>query len=230
MAKSSEKLSAGDKARLVAPIMLYAVIALVAWKLGYFHVDKVTAVAQGWRRGIWFAAGFVILYTVLTALAMPISPLAYAAGAVFGFWRASIVVWVASLLGAVGGYYLARGILAKPARTLLGHYKEKLTGLGKRSAFVGALRMQLLPIVPFGAFNYAAAISKLHVLPFLAGTAIGIIPGTLLATFIGDRFVAGVHGKSKVPYLFAGAGVLVVLALSFAPKLLDKFWGRGKKS
>jgi uncharacterized membrane protein YdjX (TVP38/TMEM64 family) len=188
----------------------------------------VTAVAQSSKGGIWFGAGFVILYTVLAALAMPISPLAYAAGAVFGFWRASILVWLASILGAAAGYYLARGLLAKPARRLLGCYKDKLTGLGKRNAFVAALRMQLLPIVPFGAFNYAAGIAKLEVLPFLAGTAIGIIPGTLLATFIGDRFVAGVHGKSKGPYMFAAAGVLVVLGLSFAPKLWDKIRGRKK--
>jgi phospholipase D1/2 len=222
MPKSSKKLSAGDKARLVAPIVLYAVIALVAWKLGYFHAEKVSAAAEKSSGQIWFGGAFVAVYTLLTALAMPISPLAYAAGAVFGFWRASMLVWVASIFGAVAGYYLAHGILAKPARTLLGRYKDKLRNLGRGNAFVTALRMQLMPIVPFGAFNYAAAISKLEVLEFLAGTAIGIIPGTLLATFIGDRFAAGVHGKSKTPYLFAAAAALVVLALSFAPKLWDK--------
>lgn len=229
MAKSSKKLSPGDKARLVAPIILYAVLALGAWRLGYFHAEKVSAAAEKSSGGIWFGTGFVTLYAVLTALAMPISPLAYAAGAVFGFWRASILVWIASIFGAVAGYYLARGVLAKPARTLLGHYKDKLSGVGKGSAFVTALRMQLMPIVPFGAFNYAAAISKLEVLPFLAGTAIGIIPGTLLATFIGDRFAAGVHGKSKMPYIFVAAGVLVVIAVSFAPRLWDKIRDRSKK-
>src|SRR5205085_12468616 len=64
------------------------------------------------------------------------------------------------------------------------------------------------------ALNYAAAISKLSPLPFFLGTAVGIIPGTLLAAFIGDRLAAGIHGKSKRPYLFAGAGVLIMLGLS----------------
>lgn len=165
---------------------------------------------------------FVILYGALACLALPISPLAYAAGAVFGFLRATILVWCGSMLGAIGGYYLARGVLAKPARRLLGRYNQKLRDIQKGNAFLTALRLQLMPIVPFGAFNYAAAIGKLQILPFLVGTGLGIIPGTLLAAFIGDRVAAGVHGKTRTPYLLAAAAILVVLALSFAPKAWDK--------
>jgi uncharacterized membrane protein YdjX (TVP38/TMEM64 family) len=219
---SRNKLSAGDKARLVAPFIIYAVVALVVWRRGYFHIEKVSAAAENSTGGVFVGVAFVILYGALACLALPISPLAYAAGAVFGFMRASILVWCGSMLGAIGGYYLARGVLAGPARRLLGPYNQKLRDIRKGNVFLTALRLQLMPIVPFGAFNYAAAISKLDIVPFLGGTAIGIIPGTLLATFIGDRVAAGVHEKTRTPYLVAGAAVLAVLALSFAPKAWEK--------
>jgi uncharacterized membrane protein YdjX (TVP38/TMEM64 family) len=223
----AERLRTADKIRLIAPVLVYAALVVIGWKLGYFHEQKVTALAQS-TGGPYVSAGFVLVYAVGCALALPVTPLAYGAGVVFGFWRASILVWVASMLGAIGGYYLARGIWTKPARRLLGHYNDKLHSLREGNVFLTSFRLQLMPVKPFGVFNYAAGISKLDPLPFFAGTALGIIPGTLMATFIGDRLAAGAHGESKKPYLVAGAVAVLAIALSFAPKLLEKV--RARKS
>jgi uncharacterized membrane protein YdjX (TVP38/TMEM64 family) len=220
----TKRLSTSDWVRLGAPAVFYVVLAVVAWKLGFFHdtSEKVTEAAGGSTRTVWFAAGFVLVYGTVAAMALPVSPLAYGAGAVFGFWRAWILVWIASMLGAVAGYYLARGIWAKPASLLLGRYAEKLHNLRKGNVFLAALRMQLLPVIPFGAYNYAAGISRLPVLWYLAGTAVGIIPGTVMATFIGDRLAAGMIGGEKEGLFIGGAVALVVVALSFLPRLLAK--------
>ena len=228
MSSASKRLSSSDKVRLIAPVVAYAGLAVIAWKLGYFHEQKVTALAEASTRGLYVGAAFVLIFAAGSALALPVTPLAYGAGAVFGFWRASILVWAGSMLGSIGGYYLARGIWAKPARRLLGRYNEKLHSLGEGNVFLTSLRLQLIPVKPFGVFNYAAGISKLDPLPFFAGTALGIIPGTLMATFIGDRLAAGAHGKSRKPYLVAGAVALLAIALSFGPKLWEKL--RGGKS
>ena len=223
MSSATRRLSTGDKARLIAPVIVYAILAVVSWKLGYFQERKVAAMASTSTGSPYVGIAFVLIYAAGCALALPMMPLAYGAGAVFGFWRAAILIWAASMLGAIGGYYLARGVWAKPARTLLGRYDQKLRSLGEGNVFLTSLRMQLLPMKPFGVFNYAAAISKLDPLPFFAGTALGIIPGSLMAAFIGDRIAAGVHGKSKKPYLVAGAVALLAIMLSFAPKLWEKF-------
>ena len=226
MEPSRNKLSAGDKARLIAPFVIYAVVAFVIWKRGYFHAEKVSAAAESASSALSVATVFVLLYAGLSAIALPISPLAYAAGAVFGFWRASVLVWLGSILGAAAGYYLASGVLAKPARRLLGNYNAKLREIKRGNVFLTALRLQLMPIIPFGAFNYAAAISKLDLFRFLAGTAVGIIPGTLLATFIGAQFAAGIHGKSRTPYILAAGAAIVLFALTFTPKLWEKLHRR----
>ncbi|HEY1952931.1 MAG TPA: VTT domain-containing protein [Gemmatimonadaceae bacterium] len=227
MTPGRKKLSAGDKARVIAPVILYAALAVAAWKLGYFHTQKVTAAAAGAGGNQWVTISYTLIYAAVAALALPVGPLAYASGAIFGFVRASIIVWIGSMIGAVAGYYLARGVWSKPARRILDGYQEKLHGLRKGSVFLTALRLQLMPIVPFGAFNYAAGIAKLSPFAFFAGTAIGIIPGTLMATFIGDRVAAGVKGGGKAPYLYAVAAALVLLALSFAPPLWKKFRSKG---
>lgn len=229
MTEAAKRLTTADKIRLGAPLLVYTVLAFIAWKLGYFREQNVAEAAQS-SRGNWLVGSiFVLIYGAVGSLALPVGPLAYAAGAVFGFWRASILIWLGSMVGAVAGYFLARGVLAKPARRLLGRYEGKLHDLRKGNVFLTAFRLQLMPLIPFGAFNYAAAISKLSPLPFFLGTALGIVPGTLLAAFIGDRFAAGVHGKSKKPYLFAFAAALVMVAISYAPKLWEKSRARRSK-
>lgn len=41
---------------------------------------------------------------------------------------------------------------------------------------------RLLPIVPYGVVNYGAAVTRVRLLPFLAGTAVGTLPaGNALA-------------------------------------------------
>lgn len=228
MRAESKGLRTGDKLRLIGPVVLYAAIAFVAWKRGYFNAQNLELAAERSTGTLWIGAGFIVVYAALSTLALPASPFAFGAGAVFGFWRASVLVWIASMLGAVAGYYLARGVLAKPARRLLGRYQDKLQHVRGEHAFGTGIRMRLVPMVPFGAFTYAAAISRLDPLPFFAGSAIGIVPSTLLATFVGDRFAAGFHGESKRPYLFAAAAALLLVGISFVPALWGKFRKHGR--
>jgi uncharacterized membrane protein YdjX (TVP38/TMEM64 family) len=81
------------------------------------------------------------------------------------------------------------------------------------------MRLQLLPIVPFGVFNYAAGMMRLRFAPFLGGTAIGILPGTIAAVYVGERITAGFEGSGKSAFIIAAAVMLALLALSFVPTL-----------
>jgi uncharacterized membrane protein YdjX (TVP38/TMEM64 family) len=213
-----------DWLRVIVPVVLYIAIALAGWKLGFFKQATVQKYlkASGFAGVSWIAIAFIAAYAAVATLALPVGPLAYGAGAIFGFLRGSIYVWIGSMIGATAGYFLARTALASSARRLLGRYRDKLHDIGKGNVFLKSFRMQLLPIVPFGAFNYAAAISRFPPLPFLAGTALGIIPGTLLATFVGDRLIAGMTGNSRKPLFLAIGIAAALMALSFLPALLKK--------
>jgi uncharacterized membrane protein YdjX (TVP38/TMEM64 family) len=222
---SETESRANDAVRLLASVFVLGVFAFVAWKIGLFKpeaAEKVSAESREAGGLRWIVPSFILVYAGVAALALPVGPLAYGAGAVFGFVRGSIYVWIASMIAAVAGYYLASDVWAKPARRLLGRQGEKLTNLNKGNVALTAFRMQLMPLVPFGVFNYAAAISKLPILPFLLGTAFGIIPGTLLATYVGDRFIAGMRGEDKQPLYIALGVTLVLMGLSFLPKLFKK--------
>jgi uncharacterized membrane protein YdjX (TVP38/TMEM64 family) len=213
-----------DLFRLLVSVVVLGIFAFAAWKIGLFEPSgaKKVSMLTGHAGGTWLVVTFIVVYASIAALSLPVHPLAYGAGALFGFVRGAIFIWVASIAGAASGYVLARYVWASMARRLLGSQKEKLKDLGKGNPALTAFRMQLMPLIPFGVFNYAAAIAKMPLAQFLIGTAFGIIPGTLLSAYIGDRVIAGVHGKDRTPLYFAVGAGLVLLALSFLPNLIKK--------
>jgi uncharacterized membrane protein YdjX (TVP38/TMEM64 family) len=213
-----------DWARLIVPAVLYVALAITAWKLGWLSPENVAKQSRAHSiAGIpFFTIGYVGLYAVVAASALPVGPLAYGAGALFGFVRGAIYVFIGSMLGAVAGYFLARVFLGAATRRILGRHREHLQDFAKGNVLLNSFRMQLIPVLPFGIRNYAAGVSKISPAKFLAGTAAGIIPATLVAAFVGDRFMAGVTGQSKKP-LFLGLGIgATLIALTFVPALIRK--------
>ena len=214
-----------DWLRIALPVLVVAGFMVLAWRFGYFslktpaQLDAATDRVEGLT---WLAPIFVLIYAALATLAAPVSPLAYGAGALFGVARGSVYVWLGSIAGAMAGYFLARTSLAGPARRLLGRFHDRMSQLRDGNAFTTTLRLQMLPILPFGIFNYAAGITRLRIPGFLAGTALGIIPGTIAAVYVGDRLVAGLETGDKRALLVAGLVVAALFALSFAPTLVKK--------
>src|SRR5436305_260501 len=62
---------------------------------------------------------------------------------------------------------------------------------------------RLVPMVPFSVLNYAAGVARVRFAPYLVGTVLGVLPGTLAIVVLGDAAAGGdVH-----PALF-GVSVL----------------------
>lgn len=222
-------LRASDWLRIALPVVFIAALVITAWRLGYFNLknpEHLTKAANRVHDVPWLGPMFVAAYAALAAFAAPVSPLAYGSGAVFHTVRGTIFVWIGSMLGAAAGYWLARGILADTAHRFLGRYRNKLTELKRGSVFLSTLRVQLLPIVPFGVFNYAAGSTKVAFIPFMLGTGLGIIPGSIAAVYAGDRIAAGFTGGGKRAFLVAGGVMLALFIVSFIPTIVTKLRSR----
>jgi len=214
-----ERARSADWLRLSIPIAIALLFIFAAWKMGFFTrgSEEIMAKVERITGRRWLAPGFILVYAALCALALPVTMLAYFAGAVFGFAKGAVYIWVASMIGALAGYYLARHALGAPARKLVAPLEGKLRDLQRRASAKVIFRLQLAPLLAFGIVNYAAGIAHAPVWSFLIGTGLGIIPGTLLAAFVGDRFEAGLgEGNHTALWIAVGISVLL-LAISFVP-------------
>jgi uncharacterized membrane protein YdjX (TVP38/TMEM64 family) len=214
-----------DWIRLAIPVVVVAALIVTAWRLGYFNIKtpaQLDAATDRVEGAPWLVPLFILLYAGLATLAAPVSPLAYGAGALFGVTRGTLYVWAASILGASAGYYLARSAWSGPARRLLGRFHDKLRQLREGNTFLMALRLQVLPVLPFGVFNYAAGVARVPFLGFIGGTGLGILPGTIAAVYVGDRLIAGLQGNDRRAFVIAGVVVVAMFGLSFAPTVVTR--------
>jgi uncharacterized membrane protein YdjX (TVP38/TMEM64 family) len=105
---------------------------------------------------------------------------------------------------------------------LLGRHEAKLSKLREGSPFLTMLRVQLVPVVPFGMLNYAAGTARLPFFQFWSASGLAIIPSTIAAVYVGDRIAAGVRGRGTHAFVVAGLVMVGLFVLSFLPGLLKR--------
>ncbi|MFI9275679.1 TVP38/TMEM64 family protein [Kitasatospora sp. NPDC052896] len=159
--------------------------------------------------GAWRAPAFVLLFALGTLAFLPKPALNVAAGLLFGAERGVAVAVLGTTLGAALAFGLGRGLGREAVRPLL--RGQALTALDRRlteQGFRSVLLLRLVPGVPFQAVNLGAAFSGTRLRPYLAGTALGVLPGT--AAYVVAGSAAGSPGS---PAFLASTAVIVLLGL-----------------
>jgi uncharacterized membrane protein YdjX (TVP38/TMEM64 family) len=223
--------------RLAILAALVAAAALVAWRAGFFELRDPRSLAAAVRRvrtAPAVAPLFVAVYAVVAAFGLPATPLTLAGGAIFGTALGSLLNWLGAVLGATGSFLLARHLGRDAFRRLVGRLTGgdrlgRLDALGERRGFATLLRLRLLPVVPFNVLSFAAGLAGVTLRAFVAATALGIIPGTIVYTYFADSLLAGVEGASRRAFVRAAVAAGLLLALSFLPPLVRRLRRGGER-
>lgn len=137
--------------------------------------------------GLWGPLVFALCYVLAVAAMVPGSVLNASAGALFGVGVGTLAVLAGATAGAALSFGIAR-VLGRPAvaRYLGTGRIARLDALLSRRAFESVLVLRMASVFPFGAVNYGAGVAGVRFAPYIAGTALGIVPGTLVYTGLGD--------------------------------------------
>ncbi len=136
------------------------------------------------------AVAFIPLYALWVTLLLPGVWASMLAGALYGTWLGSAVVFVGASLGAVLVFLLGRGWLRGWARRRLAAAPKLLAveQAVSREGLKLVLLTRLSPAFPFSLLNLAYGLSEVSLRDYAIGL-IGILPGTLL--FCGLGALAG---------------------------------------
>jgi len=135
-------------------------------------------------------AAFVPLYALWVTLLLPGVWASMLAGALYGTWGGSFLVFLGACLGAEAAFLLGRTWLRDWARRrLLAFPKLQAIEQGvSREGLKLVLLTRLSPAFPFSLLNFAYGLSEVSLRDYTLGL-IGIIPGTIL--FCGLGALAG---------------------------------------
>lgn len=162
--------------------------------------------------GVWAPVASCFLM-VLQALAAPVPSflITFANGLAFGvFWG-----WMLSLFGHVVAasvcFGISRSLGRVPVEVLVG--KAGLESADRwfaRWGMYAVFAARLVPGVAFDVISYAAGLTRMRFRSFLAATALGIFPQTLLYSFLGHR------APEYVALFLVSSGLVVAAVVAVA--------------
>jgi uncharacterized membrane protein YdjX (TVP38/TMEM64 family) len=188
------------------------------------HVTEVSALLSRARLraflgslGLFGPAVHVAAFAIGTTVLIP-APIFIAAGALlFGEALGLLANWLGELAGAALAFLVSRWLGRDLVERWLPARFRHLSARAERQGFWLILYLRLA-WVPFIPVNYAAGLTRMRFRDFLAATALGMIPATLILTLFVDD-LAGLRSLNDL--LSARFALPVVLfALSWLLPLL----------
>lgn len=189
--------------------------AAVAFVLGLFATGRdpsVRAFITGLAAHVHPLA-FIAIYALGAVLLFPASVLTLAAGAGFGLWKGALYSWLGATAGAAAAFLVGRHLARERVRARLG--ADPRAAALERAIAEGGWRIVVLtrlsPILPYVAQNYVYGLLPIGFWPYLAASALGMIPGTFLFVYLGSAAGGGAAAGrwSWALGLAATAGVAV---------------------
>ena len=172
----------------------------------------------------WFAPLFYISLIVLSVVISPIpgACLAIVAGMIWHPTIAGIYTIIGGFIGSVIAYFIGRILGQETVKALTGktlHF-EKNRGKIYLSCLIFLAR--LIPIMSFDLISYGAGIIGLPFPIYATATLLGMIPSTLLITYMG----ATVSLNWSLAIKFGLPIIIAIILILFAIKLFNR---RGTK-
>lgn len=129
---------------------------------------------------------YVGIYAATVALSLPGGLfLTVSGGFLFGLPVGATAAVIGATIGATIIFLIARTSLGEPLLRRAGPRAMHVAEGFREDAFSYLLFLRLVPIFPFFLVNLVPAIAGVRLGPFVAATALGIIPGALAFAFAG---------------------------------------------
>lgn len=193
--------------RLIGLVAIIIALAVVAVLVPHPTIEQ----ARQWAVSVGpaFPLVFFAVHSIVTIAPVPRTIFTLSAGLLFGPIVGLVVTIGASTVSALLALLLVRAVGREVVASRMSHpalvsIDESLRRRGWLA--VGSLR--LIAPVPFSVVNYSCGVSAIRVAPFVAATALGMIPGTTGIVLLGSALGGGSH-----PALIALSAVCISIGV-----------------
>jgi uncharacterized membrane protein YdjX (TVP38/TMEM64 family) len=162
------------------------------------------------------AAVYLVVYALAVTVSFPgASFLTITGGFLFGSLVGTGLAVVAATCGATSIFLIARTSLGDLLAEKAGPRVQRLRQGFQEEGFSYLLFLRLVPLFPFWLVNLAAALFGMRVVPYVAATAIGIVPGTFVYSYFGQGLGSALESEGSPASfeLLLGLALLGVMAL-----------------
>ena len=124
---------------------------------------------------------FIGVYIVQTAFSLPgAAILTLAGGFLFGVFFGTLYVNIGATAGATLAFFAARYLFRDSVEKRFGQKLESIQKGFAKNGFNYLITLRLIPLFPFFLVNLASGLTRLRLSTYVAATALGILPGSLI--------------------------------------------------
>lgn len=196
-------------AALFLSLVLVGAALHVSGLAGMLDEKWIDAYVRG--QGLRGEALFVAAGAMFVAVGLPRQVVAFLAGYAFGFAIGSALALLAAALGCVAAFAYARLFGRELVAARFPARVRRIDDFLAEHPFTMTLLIRFLPIGSNLITNLAAGVSRVPFAPFVAGSAVGYIPQTVVFALVGSGVAVDLASRVILgAVLFAASGVLGV--------------------
>lgn len=213
------------KALLTVATLLLGIMAIAfAWHFtGLAEIvtaDRIRHFLASARGDPWAPIWVLAAYLIAAAVAFPVNLLMLATAAVFGPWLGFAYSALGVFTSAFLVYFVGAWLGKATVERLLGPKLRRILEGARQRGVLVVVAFRVVPVAPGTVVNLALGASGIRFADFAIGSVVGMTPGLLLVSIVGDRLVALVTEPT-----LGEVGVLVLcivayLALVFVAQVL----------
>jgi phosphatidylserine/phosphatidylglycerophosphate/cardiolipin synthase-like enzyme/uncharacterized membrane protein YdjX (TVP38/TMEM64 family) len=237
---AAEFLSAFDTApsrigRTAIAIRTAVAVAAVIGAVLAWRYTSLAELARPDTLGAWLAGiashplspfGTILAFVAGGLVAFPLTVLIAATAAAFGAWPGLPIAATGTLASAYLTYLIGRALGAEPLRRLFGQRINRIRRNIARQGVLAVTTIRLAPIAPFTVVNLVIGAARVPVLDYMLGTAIGLAPGLIVMSVLGEQFLDVLMNPSGAAIAVIVALLLVWVAFAFGLQALVSRWRR----
>jgi len=190
--------------------------------------DNIRAVLRTVRGEPWAIVVVCAVFVLAGLMVFPLNVLFLTTAAVFGPLLGIVYGAAGALASGIVLFWIGRGLGRNTLARVAGPRVQKVLDGVRRRGLLTVVTFRLLPFAPFTLVNLAAGAGGIRFVDFVAGTAIGLVPGLVLMSIMGDRIfrILSDPSPADIGILLLCVAGLIGLAVG-AQALLSR---RGKRA
>ncbi|HEX4479731.1 MAG TPA: VTT domain-containing protein [Rudaea sp.] len=204
---------------LIAGIVIAIAGIAVLWAFTpmrhWLDIERLSAIVDRFGDSPIAPIIVIAMFVVGGLVVIPVNALTAVTILVFGPLAGGLYSLIGCTVSAIVLYEIARRIPMQRLRSRAGARMQRFHHHLVRHAVWAVALVRLVPVAPYSVVCLLLGTTDIRRAPYIAGTALGMLPGIVVNAFFIDRVIAAIRHPSLLTAALLGVAVLVIAALAW---------------
>jgi phosphatidylserine/phosphatidylglycerophosphate/cardiolipin synthase-like enzyme/uncharacterized membrane protein YdjX (TVP38/TMEM64 family) len=207
-------------ARAIRLVIVATVLAGLVFAWNYTPLadwtdpEKIAAALETFRANSLAVPILIGAFLLGGLVLFPLTALVTVTGMVLGPWTGFFCATAGSLLSAAAGFGIGHVAGQSTLTHLLGRRFRRIKRVVTKRSVLAVTVIRMVPAAPFTVVNVALGAVGIGFWSYLAGTLLGLLPGVLALTMLGNRLLQAWRNPEPMNVLWFVLAIIVWLSLA----------------